>query len=76
MKGRQHALHNNTAIAKAAFSKSDLHLRKKLMKCYVWNIDVYGAGAWTLFGKSIRNTSKVFKYGAGEGRIRSLVLNM
>jgi len=44
------------AMAKAAFSKKrtlftstlDLELRKKLVKCYVWSIDLYGAETWTL----------------------------
>ena len=44
------------AIAKAAFnkkktlftSKLDLNLRKKLVKCYVWSMDLYGAETWTL----------------------------
>ena len=39
------------AMAKAAFNKKralftntlDLKLRKKLAKCYVWRIDLYGA---------------------------------
>jgi hypothetical protein len=39
------------AIVKAAFNKKrtlltstlDLELRKKLVKCYVWSIDLYGA---------------------------------
>jgi hypothetical protein len=70
---RQHALCNSIAMAKAAFSKSDLNVRKKLMKCYIWNIAIYGVEAWTLFGKSIRNTLKDFKCGAGEEWIRSLV---
>jgi hypothetical protein len=26
----------------------DLELRKKLVKCYVWSIDLYGAETWTL----------------------------
>jgi hypothetical protein len=26
----------------------DLELRKKLVKCYVWSIALYGAEAWTL----------------------------
>ena len=42
-------------IAKAAFnkkknlftSKLDLNLRKKLVKCYVWSMALYGAEAWT-----------------------------
>jgi hypothetical protein len=59
--------------AEAAFTKTGLNLRKKLMKCHIWNINIYGAEAWTLFGKSIRNTLKVFKCYAEEGWIRSLV---
>jgi len=29
-------------------SKVDVNLRKKLMKCYIWNIALYGAETWTL----------------------------
>ena len=43
------------AMAKAAFNekklftnKLDLNLRKKLVKCYVWSMALYGAEAWTL----------------------------
>jgi hypothetical protein len=44
------------AIAKAAFNKKrtlftstlDLGLRKRLVKCYVWSIALYGAETWTL----------------------------
>jgi len=43
-------------MAKAGFnkkkniftSKLDVNLRKKLMKCYVWSIALYGAETWTL----------------------------
>ena len=28
--------------------KLDLNLRKKLMKCYVWSMAVYGVETWTL----------------------------
>jgi len=43
-------------MAKAAFnkkrilftSKMDLKLRKKLVKCYIWSITLYGAETWTL----------------------------
>jgi hypothetical protein len=42
-------------MAKATFnkktlftSKLDLELRKKLVKCYMWNIALYGAETWTL----------------------------
>ena len=51
------------AMAKAAFnkkknlftSKLDLNLRKKLVKCYVWNMALYGAETWTPSGQQIRN---------------------
>jgi hypothetical protein len=45
------------AMAEAAFnkkkktlftSKLDLNLRKKLVKCYIWSIALYGAETWTL----------------------------
>ena len=44
-----------TAMAKAAFNKKralftstlDLELRKKLVKCYIWSIALYGAETWT-----------------------------
>jgi hypothetical protein len=43
-------------MAKVAFNKNkalftttlDLELRKKLVKCYVWGIALYGAETWTL----------------------------
>jgi len=44
------------AMAKAAFSKKrarftstlDMELRKKLVKCYIWSIALYGAETWKL----------------------------
>jgi hypothetical protein len=44
-------------MAKAAFnkkrvlftSKMDLELRKKLVKCNIWSIALYGAETWTLW---------------------------
>jgi hypothetical protein len=44
------------AMAKAEFnkkknvftSKLDLNLRKKLVKCYIWSMALYGAETWTL----------------------------
>ena len=44
------------AMAKAAFSKKktlftrklELNLRKKLIKCYIWSIALYGAETWIL----------------------------
>jgi hypothetical protein len=29
-------------------SKLELNLRKKLAKCYIWSIALYGAETWTL----------------------------
>jgi len=45
------------AMAKTAFnkkktlftSKLDLNLGKKLVKCYIWSMALYGAGTWTLW---------------------------
>jgi len=42
-------------MAKAAFNtkktlftnKFDLNLRKKLVKCYIWSMALYGAETWT-----------------------------
>jgi len=44
------------AMAKAAFNEKrvlftgalDLELRKKLVKCYIWSIALYGAESWML----------------------------
>jgi hypothetical protein len=44
------------AMVKAAFIKKralftsnmDLELRKKLVKCYIWRIALYGAETWTI----------------------------
>ena len=58
---RQRALCNNIVITKAAFSKSDLNLRKKLMKFYVWNINIYGAEACKLFGKIDQKYFEIFQ---------------
>ena len=48
---------SSIAMAKAAFkkkkkknlftSKLDLNMRKKLVKCYVWSMALYGAETWT-----------------------------
>jgi len=45
------------ALTKAAFKKKkdlftselDSNLRKKVVKCYIWSIEFYGAETWTLF---------------------------
>ena len=47
---------SRTAMAKAAFNKKktlftnklDLNLRKKLVKCYILSMALYGAETWTL----------------------------
>ena len=66
-------------MAKVAFnkkktlftSKLDLDLRKKLVKCYIWSMALYGAETWTL-RQQIRNTWEVLKCGAGERWRRSV----
>jgi hypothetical protein len=42
-------------MVKVAFNKKiffttklDLHLRKKLVKCYIWSVALCGAETWTL----------------------------
>jgi len=43
-------------MAKGAFNKTralftstlDMELKKKLVKCYIWSIALYGADTWTL----------------------------
>jgi hypothetical protein len=64
-------------MTKAAFTKNtlstskiELILRKKPFKYCTWNTNLYGAEIGHL-GKPIRNTLKVLKCGAGEGRRRS-----
>jgi hypothetical protein len=59
-------------MAKAAFNKKralftstlDLEMRKKLVKCYIWGIALYGTETWTL-------RAVVLKCGAREGWKRS-----
>ena len=68
-----------TAVTKAAFNKTkalftstlDLELRKKLLKCYIWSIALYGADTWTLRAVD-RKHLESFKCGAGQGRKRSV----
>jgi len=51
-----YTIKSRIAMAKAAFSKKktlftrklDLNLRKKLIKCYIWSMALYGAETWTL----------------------------
>jgi len=50
-------------MAKAAFNKKrtpftstlDLELRKKLVKCYVWSIALYGVKTWTLWAVDLKH---------------------
>ena len=70
----------DVAMAQAVFNKkktlvtSNLNRksRKKLTKCYKWNVAVYGA-EWR-FIRCIRNALKVVQRGAQEGRKRSFGL--
>ena len=67
---------STTAMAKAAFNKKralftstlDLKLRKKLVKCYIWSIALYGAETWTLRVVDQKRLGS----GAGEGWRRSV----
>jgi len=73
-------------MAKTAFneknlftSKLDLNLGKKLAKCYIWSIAVYGAETWTLrkSGSEIPGKfRKVVLEKDGEGRSRSVAPNV
>jgi hypothetical protein len=54
------------AMTKAAFNKRrtpftstlDFELRKKLVKCYVWSIALYGAETWTDSGSRSETSGK------------------
>jgi len=51
-----HEIKSRIAMTKATFNKKrvlftstlNLKLRKKLVKCYIWSIALYGAETWTL----------------------------
>ena len=66
-------------MAKAAFSKKktpfasklDLNFRKKLIKCYIWSMALYGAETWTLRAADQKYLEGL-KCGAGQGWIRSV----
>jgi hypothetical protein len=53
---RTRKIKSRIAVAKATFnkrkalftSKLDLNLTKKLVKCYIWSIALYGVETWTL----------------------------
>jgi hypothetical protein len=47
-------------------SKIDLEPRKKLVKCYIWSIALYGAETWTLRAVDQKHLES-FKCGAGKG---------
>ena len=67
------------AMAKAPFTKTktlftsklDLNLRKKLVKCYIWSMALYGAETWTLRAAD-KKYLEVLKCGVGEGWRRSV----
>ena len=52
-------------------SKLYLNLRKKLVKCYIWDIVLYGAETWTLRPADQKYLQSL-KCGAGEGWRRSV----
>ena len=62
------------AMAKGAFFKKralftstlDIKLRKKLVKCYIWSIALYGYETWTLRSADQKHLQSL-KCGAGEG---------
>jgi hypothetical protein len=39
---------SKTQFEGPTYASLGLNLRKKLMKCYIWSIALYGAGTWTL----------------------------
>jgi hypothetical protein len=53
----------------------DLELRKKLVKCYIWSIALYGSETWTLLAVDQKHL-EILKCGAGEGWKRSVGPNM
>ena len=65
-------------MAKATFNKKralftdtiDLELRKKLVKCHIWSIALYGAETWTLRAVDQKQLESL-KCDAGEGLKRS-----
>ena len=66
-------------MAKAAFSKkknlftstSDLNLRKKLVKCFIRSMALYGAETWTLRAADQKHLES-FEMWSGEGWRRSV----
>jgi hypothetical protein len=70
-------------MAKAAFNKKknlftgtlDLELRKKLVKCYIWSITLYGVETWTLRAV-VQKHPESLKCDPGEGWKRLVGLIM
>jgi hypothetical protein len=58
---------------KKTFCNFDLHIRKKLVKCYIWSIALFGTATWTLW-KVDRNTWKILKCGTEDEYSRSVGL--
>jgi hypothetical protein len=65
-------------MVKAAFNKKNLFnsildsdLGKKLVKCYIWGIDLCGAGTWDI-SESRSDIAGNFNSGPGEGWRRSV----
>jgi hypothetical protein len=66
-------------MAKAAFNKakvpftrkSDLHLRKKPVKCYIWSTALFGAENWTIRKVDQRHL-QILKCGTEEGWKKSV----
>jgi hypothetical protein len=75
-------------MAKAAFNKKrallastlDLELRKKLVKCYIWSIALYGAETWTLLRRNcllqrVRKDTRGIEVTGRRGRKRKKLLD-
>jgi hypothetical protein len=54
----------------------DLELRKKLVKCYICSIPLYGAETWMLWVVDQKYLESFLKCSAGEGWRRSVGLIM
>ena len=46
-------------------SKLNIELRKKLVRCYVWSIALYGSETWKLRKLERKYFAEALKYGAG-----------
>jgi len=53
--------------------KKIIKLRKKLIKCYIWSIVLYGAETWTISAVDQKHL-EILKCGAGKGLKRSVGL--